>query len=73
MANFSVSMMNTTTQDKFIPELWSNEVVVAYKANLVLANLVTTMNHNGKKGIQFIFLLLPVVLQVLKQLGNRLL
>ena len=51
MANFSAAAaMNTTTQDKFIPELWSNEVVAAYKANLVLANLVTTMNHNGKKG-----------------------
>jgi hypothetical protein len=51
MANFSAaSAMNTTTQDKFIPELWSNEVVAAYKKNLVLANLVTTMNHSGKKG-----------------------
>ena len=51
MANFSAaSAMNTTTQDKFIPELWSDEVVAAYKSNLVLANLVTTMNHNGKKG-----------------------
>jgi len=51
MANFSAAAaMNTTTQDKFIPELWSNEVVAAYKKNLVLANLVTTMNHNGKKG-----------------------
>ena len=51
MANFSAaSAMNTTTQDKFIPELWSNEVVAAYKKNLVLANLVTMMNHNGKKG-----------------------
>jgi hypothetical protein len=51
MANFSAAAaMNTTTQDKFIPELWSNEVVAAYKSNLVLANLVTKMNHNGKKG-----------------------
>ena len=51
MANFSAaSAMNTTTQDKFIPELWSDEVVAAYKSNLVLANLVTRMNHNGKKG-----------------------
>jgi len=51
MANFSASQaMNTTTQDKFIPELWSNEVVASYKKNLVLANLITVMNHNGKKG-----------------------
>jgi hypothetical protein len=51
MANFSAaSAMNTTTQAKFIPELWSDEVVAAYKSNLVLANLITKMNHNGKKG-----------------------
>ena len=51
MANFSAAQaMNTTTQDKFIPELWSDEVVAAYKSNLVLANLITKMNHNGKKG-----------------------
>jgi hypothetical protein len=42
--------MTTTTQAVFIPELWSDEVVAAYKSNLVLANLVTRMNHNGKKG-----------------------
>lgn len=42
--------MNISDQANFIPELWSNEVVAAYKANLVLANLVTRMNHNGKKG-----------------------
>ncbi len=42
--------MTTSTQAVFIPELWSDEVVAAYKSNLVLANLVTRMNHNGKKG-----------------------
>tara|TARA_R110000822_G_scaffold90459_1_gene209088 strand:+ start:1106 stop:2056 length:951 start_codon:yes stop_codon:yes gene_type:complete len=42
--------MTTTTHTKFIPELWSDEVIAAYKSNLVLANLVTKMNHNGKKG-----------------------
>jgi hypothetical protein len=42
--------MTTTTHTKFIPELWSDEVVAAYKSNLVLANLVTRMNHSGKKG-----------------------
>jgi len=30
--------------------LWSDEVIGAYKANLVLANLVTKMSHKGKKG-----------------------
>jgi hypothetical protein len=42
--------MTITTQAVFIPELWSNEVIAAYKSNLVLANLVTRMNHVGKKG-----------------------
>jgi hypothetical protein len=39
-----------TTSDKFIPELWSDEVIGEYKRNLVLANLVTKMSHKGKKG-----------------------
>lgn len=34
----------------FVPELWSNEIIAAYKSNLVLANLVTVMNHVGNKG-----------------------
>lgn len=34
----------------FVPELWSNEIIAAYKQNLVLAALVTRMNHVGKKG-----------------------
>lgn len=39
-----------TTNAVFIPELWSDDVVAAYKKNLVVANLVTKINHNGKKG-----------------------
>ena len=39
-----------TTQAVFIPEIWSDEVIAAYKSNLVLANLVTKLKHNGKKG-----------------------
>lgn len=34
----------------FIPELWSDEVIAAYKVNLVMANLVRKLNHKGKKG-----------------------
>lgn len=34
----------------FVPELWSDEVVAAYKSNLVMANLVRKLNHRGKKG-----------------------
>jgi N4-gp56 family major capsid protein len=41
---------NTGTANHFIPELWSDEVIGAYKSNLVLANLVTKMSHKGKKG-----------------------
>ena len=40
----------TTTQAVFIPELWSDDVIASYKSNLVVANLVTKINHNGKKG-----------------------
>jgi len=44
---------NNTTKaiaGNFIPELWSDEVIGAYKSNLVLANLVTKLSHKGKKG-----------------------
>jgi len=40
----------TTTAATFIPELWSDETIAAYKSNLVVANLVTRLNHKGKKG-----------------------
>ena len=40
----------TTVAGNFIPELWSDEVIGAYKSNLVAANLVTRINHKGKKG-----------------------
>lgn len=42
--------VTTTTAAKFIPELWSDEIVAAYKSNLVLANLVNRMPMTGKKG-----------------------
>lgn len=34
----------------FIPALWSDEVIASFKANLVATDLVTTMDHVGKKG-----------------------
>jgi hypothetical protein len=46
----STSIVNTTAADKFIPEIWSDEVIAAYKKNLVLANLVRKMSFKGKKG-----------------------
>ena len=42
--------MTVTTGANFIPEIWSDEVVATYKANLVAANLVRNLNHVGKKG-----------------------
>jgi len=46
----SASIVNKTNADKFIPEIWSDEVIAAYKKNLVLANLVNKMTMRGKKG-----------------------
>jgi len=34
----------------FVPEIWSDEIIAAYKSNLVLANLVRKMSMMGKKG-----------------------
>jgi hypothetical protein len=42
--------MNNTTQAVFIPEIWSDEIIAAYKRTLVLANLVSKMPMSGKKG-----------------------
>ena len=42
--------VTNATAAKFIPEIWSDEIVAAYKSNLVLANLVNTMPMKGKKG-----------------------
>lgn len=39
-----------TTANKFLPEIWSDEVVATYKSNLVAANLIKKMNIVGKKG-----------------------
>jgi hypothetical protein len=46
----SSSIVNKTNADKFIPEIWSDEVVAAYKKNLILANVVNKMTMKGKKG-----------------------
>jgi hypothetical protein len=46
----STSIVNKTAADKFIPEIWSDEVLAAYKKSLVLANLVNKMTMKGKKG-----------------------
>ena len=53
MANTAFSPTNavtTTSAANFIPEIWSDEIVAAYKKNLVLANVVKKMSFRGKKG-----------------------
>jgi hypothetical protein len=51
MSNFSVAnAVETTDAADWIPEIWSLEVVAAYKKNLVLAALVSSIPHVGKKG-----------------------
>ena len=42
--------VNNTSAATFIPEIWSDEIIAAYKKNLVLANLVKKMSMSGKKG-----------------------
>ena len=42
--------VTNTTAATFIPELWSDEIIAAYKTNLVMANLVSKMSFKGKKG-----------------------
>jgi hypothetical protein len=39
-----------TTAATFIPEIWSDEIVAAYKKNLVAANIFKKMSFTGKKG-----------------------
>ena len=47
---FGDNNQTVTTANKFIPEIWSDEVVATYKKNLVLANLIKKMSFKGKKG-----------------------
>lgn len=44
------NQVTTATAASFIPEIWSDEIVAAYKKNLVLANLFKKMSFVGKKG-----------------------
>jgi N4-gp56 family major capsid protein len=54
MANMTNGAYNASTNPgavgAFIPEIWSDEVIATYKSNLVAANLVRNLNHQGKKG-----------------------
>ena len=46
----SSSIVTASKAGTFIPEIWSDEVIAAYKKNIVLANLVRKMSFKGKKG-----------------------
>ena len=51
MAAFVATNSQTITKmANYIPEMWSDEIIGSFKANLVVANLVTKIMHNGKKG-----------------------
>jgi N4-gp56 family major capsid protein len=47
---FPTPAVTVTTAATFIPDIWSDEIVAAYKKNLVLANAVMKMSFKGKKG-----------------------
>jgi N4-gp56 family major capsid protein len=42
--------VTTTTAANFVPEIWSDEIIAAYKKSLVAANLFKKMSFTGKKG-----------------------
>jgi N4-gp56 family major capsid protein len=47
---YPTPVVTTATAATFIPEIWSDEIVAAYKKNLVMAPLVKKMSFKGKKG-----------------------
>ena len=46
----SANNTTVTTAATFIPEIWSDEIVAAYKRNLVAANVIKKMSFKGKRG-----------------------
>jgi len=42
--------ITAATAGNFVPEMWSDETLAAYKTKTVMANLVTNMSFKGKKG-----------------------
>ena len=45
-----VNSIDITDAADFIPQIWALETVAAYKANLVVAGLVSLIPHVGKIG-----------------------
>jgi len=46
----ATGQVGVTDGANFIPELWSDDIIAAYKKTLVMGALVTKINHVGKKG-----------------------
>lgn len=46
----ATGQVGITDAANFIPELWSDDIIAAYKKTLVMGNLVSKINHVGKKG-----------------------
>lgn len=46
----STTIVTKANIDKFVPEIWSDEIIANYKKKLVMANLVKRMSMKGKKG-----------------------
>ena len=46
----ATGIVGVTEAANFIPELWSDDIIAAYKTSLVMGNLVSKINHVGKKG-----------------------
>tara|TARA_R110002050_G_scaffold96053_1_gene199873 strand:+ start:1020 stop:2012 length:993 start_codon:yes stop_codon:yes gene_type:complete len=44
------SIVNKAKADKFIPEIWSDEIIAAFQKNLKMAPLVKRLSMTGKKG-----------------------
>ena len=46
----ATGQVGVTDAANFIPELWSDDIIAAYKKTLVMGALVSKINHVGKKG-----------------------
>lgn len=46
----ATGMVGLTEGATFVPEIWSDEIKATYESNLVAANVVRRIAHNGKKG-----------------------
>ena len=46
----ATGQVGVTDGANFIPELWSDDIIAAYKKTLVMGALVSKINHVGKKG-----------------------